>query len=143
MLDRISIRSLLVLLIACPAAAHASSVPYEPEHVECHKASCATSQPDDKRAGYVFGDLEAEHGTTKKPEFDRDKHATRDKNKDKDYGPIEIPPRGKPEIVHTGSGTDIFPGKPTPTAVPVPAALWLLISGAAGLGLAARRHRRA
>ena len=137
---RSPIRTLCILLIACHPAAFAASMPYEgPEHAACGEAFCSASNANDKYAGYVFGKPANTREARDKPEFEWHKHTGRDK--DKDYGPSEIPPRGKPEVIHTGSDMDIIPGKPA--AVPLPAAAWLLVSGAAGLGLGAwRRGRR-
>lgn len=149
MYDLISIRTLLALLIACPMAVSASSLSHdEREHeVSCRKASCTMSKADDRDADYVFGTSRHEHKSKKRPDRGWDKHAHR--GMDKEYGPSLIPPRGRPDLIHTGSGKDIVPAVPAanpivpaPTAVPVPAALWLLLSGAAALGLGAWRRGR-
>lgn len=140
MRHRSYVRSLLLLLSAFSAAVNASTVTHEGEHVACRKASCLPASADDARAGYIFGFAGGLDESPKPPQFDGNGHAVHGNGKG--YGPGEIPPRGLPEVIHTGAGMDIFPGQPAPAAVPAPAALWLLISGIAGLGLSACGRRR-
>lgn len=142
MTQRLSIPWPYVILLACPlTVASASSLPDRPEQDTCRKASCFFAHTDDHKAEYVFGAAMS----TEKDRMERDDYAGW--GKDQEYGPARVPPVGKPDVIHTGSGKDIFPGPfaaghyPKPAAVPVPPNLWLLISGAVGLGLGAGRRK--
>lgn len=142
MIRRLSIPWPYAILLAYPMTmASAASLPDRPEQDPCRKASCFFAQSDNHEAEYVFGAAMS----PEKDRMERDGYAGW--GKERNYGPAHVPPGGKPDVIHTGSGKDIFPGPfaaghyPKPTAVPAPPSLWLLISGAAGLCLGAGRRK--